>query len=164
MSKLNVENIKKMTSNKIGIDQFLTEERSRNINFKKTTSILGIVMFIFVSLASVNALTNNGIIKLFTGKAIINGKEKDVNSYIQTFYVGDVLEGDGKSYITVNKVPKQGLCLKSNEVNQEICIVDAKEILNIEMNYDEITKHPTNYTVTYIDLNNNKQIDYINFE
>ena len=121
-------------------------------------------MFIFVSLASVNALTNNGIIKLFTGKAIINGKEKDVNSYIQTFYVGDVLEGDGKSYITVNKVPKQGLCLKSNEVNQEICIVDAKEILNIEMNYDEITKHPTNYTVTYIDLNNNKQIDYINFE
>lgn len=162
MNKLNLDKVKEMTNNKIGYDSFMEEEHSRNKRIKKTVLSLSIVMFMFISLVSVNALTDNGIIKLFTGKATINGEEKDVKSYIQIYYTGEPDPNDLKAVI--NKKAHNELCVESEEAKMKVCFTDAKEILKVEMNYDKKLNHPTDYTITYIDINDQVQVEHIDSE
>lgn len=165
MNKLDLNKLKEMTNNKIGYDCFMNEEHRRNKTIKRTIMTFSIIMFMFVSLVTVNALTDNGIVKLFTGKATINGQEKDVTSKVQIYYTGEKDPND-KSCIAkpINPESHNAICVESEEANLKECIGDAKEILKVVMNYDEKTKHPIDCTITYIDINDQEQTDYIKFE
>ena len=165
MNKLDLNKVKEMTNNKIGYDCFMNEEHRRTKAIKRTIMTFSIIMFMCVSLVTVNALTDNGIVKLFTGKATINGQEQEVKSYIQINYTGEAVPGDGPcGWVTLNPEPHNVICVESEEANLKTCINDAKEITKVEMNYDEKTKHPTDCTITYIDINDQEQKDYIDMK
>ena len=159
MNKLDLNKVKEMTNNKIGYDCFINEEHRRTKAIKRTVMTFSIIMFMCVSLVTVNALTDNGIIKLFTGKAMINGEEKDVKSYLEVYYTGDPDPNDMR--VVINKISHNSLCVESEDAKLKVCLTDAKEVLKVEMNYDEKNKHPTDWTITYIDINDQEQTDYV---
>lgn len=162
MNKINVDKIIENTNNKIGISRFMNEEHSKQIIHKRMIMSISIFLFLFTSLATVNALTDNGIIKLFTKPAIINGKEEKIDSYINNYEIGDCV--DEKCHLMINKIEKQDLCVKSDIANQEICVAEVKEITSVEMNYDENTKHPIDCKINFIDINDNEQELYFKYE